>query len=150
MKNTHPKITKFILLCLSLLWVAWAGAQTTPEAQNMELVAHHPLDGRPSYQPMPHRYGDRWILFTGHHAGEAINSLNGELEGNGTSVLDVTDPSNPVYLAHIPAPPWQAEGSLSLGTGAQHEQICNSEDLPGGTAGRVYMMRSLGNIAHEV
>ena len=154
MKNNQLKITYFILLSTSLLWACLAGAQTTPEAlseaQNMELVAHHPLDGRPSYQPMPHRYGDRWILFTGHHAGEVVNSLNDEIEGNGTSVLDVTDPSNPVYLAHIPAPPWQAEGSLSLGTGAQHEQICNSEDLPGGTRGRVFMMRSLGNIAHEV
>ena len=96
----------------------------------MALLAHHPLDGRPSYQPMPHRYGDRWILFAGHHAGEAVNSLNGKLEGNGTSVLDVTDPRNPVYLAHIAAPPWAEHGSMSLGTGAQHVQVCNGTDLP--------------------
>lgn len=135
---------------LLLLGACAAFAQPRPDALNMELIAHHPLDGRPSYQPWPHRYGDRWILFAGHHAGEGINSLNGELEGHGTSVLDVTDPANPVYLAHIPAPPWEPEGSISLGTGAQHNMICNAEDLPNGTPGRVYMLRSLGNIAHEV
>jgi hypothetical protein len=139
------------LLCLGMLLAAAAtNAQSVPDALNMELIAHHPLDARPAYQPMPHRYGDRWILFAGHHAGEAVNSLNGELEGHGTSVLDVTDPANPVYLAHIPAPPWQPEGSISLGTGAQHNMICNGEELPNGTPGRVYMLRSLGNIAHEL
>ena len=83
------------------LLTPWAASQTTVESENMALLAHHPLDGRPSYTPMPHLFGDRWILFAGHHAGEAVNSLNGEVEGNGTSVLDVTDPRNPVYLAHI-------------------------------------------------
>ncbi|NNC63163.1 MAG: hypothetical protein HKN84_00125 [Gammaproteobacteria bacterium] len=138
------------LASLFLLAIPSAYAQTEAEALNMELVAHHPLDARPSYQPMPHRYGDRWILFVGHHAGEGINSLNGELEGHATSVLDVTDPANPEYLAHIPAPPWQAEGTISLGTGAQHNMICNAEELPNGTPGRVYMLRSLGNVAHEL
>jgi len=144
------KIINAVLSSALSLIAFGAMAQSTAESLNMELVAHHPLDGRPAYQPMPHRYGDRWILFAGHHAGEAINSLNGELEGNGTSVLDVTDPANPVYLAHIAAPPWQAEGSISLGTGAQHNMICDGEELPNGTPGRVYMLRSLGNIAHEV
>jgi hypothetical protein len=138
------------LFCSLLYGASLANAQTVPEASNMELVAHHPLDERPSYQPMPHRYGDRWILFAGHHAGEALNSLNGEVEGNGTSVLDVTDPANPVYLSHIAAPPWEPEGSMSLGTGAQHVQVCNGDDLPNGAPGRVYMLRSLGNISHEV
>ncbi len=128
----------------------WAASQTTAEAENMALLAHHPLDGRPSYQPMPHRYGDRWILFAGHHAGEAVNSLNGKLEGNGTSVLDVTDPRNPVYLAHIAAPPWAEHGSMSLGTGAQHVQVCNGTDLPDGDPNKVYLLRSLGNVSHEV
>ena len=105
------------LLPLAILTLMLPAAGVAQEASNMALLAHHPLDGRPSYQPMPHLYGDRWILFTGHHAGEAVNSLNGEVEGNGTSVLDVTDPSNPVYLAHIAAPDWSEHGSISLGTG---------------------------------
>jgi len=134
-------------ICPIVLAVPWAVSQ---EAENMALLAHHPLDGRPSYQPMPHQYGNRWILFAGHHAGEGVNSLNGEIEGHGTSVLDVTDPRNPVYLAHIAAPPWQEAGSMSLGTGAQHVQLCNGNDLPRGEPGKVYMLRSLGNISHEV
>ena len=71
------KNNTFAIASLVLLAVPSAYAQTEAEALNMELVAHHALDGRPSYQPMPHRYGDRWILFVGHHAGEGINSLNG-------------------------------------------------------------------------
>lgn len=132
------------------LAVPMAYSQTQAESENMALLAHHPLDGRPSYTPMPHLYEDRWILFAGHHAGEAINSLNGEIEGNGTSILDVTDPTNPVYLAHIAAPPWEEHGSMSLGTGAQHVQVCNGTDLPEGDPSKVYMLRSLGNVSHEV
>jgi hypothetical protein len=60
-----------IMISVLLLPLSWAQSQTTAEAENMALLAHHPLDGRPSYTPMPHQYGDRWILFAGHHAGEA-------------------------------------------------------------------------------
>ena len=140
-------VRALILAAAATVLAPWAAAQ---DAENMVLLAHHPLDGRPSYQPMPHLYGDRWILFAGHHAGEAVNSLNGEVEGNGTSVLDVTDPSNPVYLAHIAAPPWQEHGSISLGTGAQHVQVCDGTALPNGDPEKVYMLRSLGNVSHEV
>ena len=138
------------LLPLAILTLMLPAGGVAQEASNMALLAHHPLDGRPSYQPMPHLYGDRWILFTGHHAGEAVNSLNGEVEGNGTSVLDVTDPSNPVYLAHIAAPDWSEHGSISLGTGAQHVQVCDGTALPNGDPEKVYMLRSLGNVSHEV
>ena len=93
-----------ILIFAQMLLAPWAASQSTAEAENMVLLAHHPLDGRPSYTPMPRKYGARWILFAGHHAGAAVNSLNGEVEGNGTSVLDVTAPRNPVYLTHIAAP----------------------------------------------
>lgn len=137
----------WLLTFLALAFAPWVTGQ---DAENMVLLAHHPLDGRPSYQPMPHLYGDRWILFAGHHAGEGINSLNGQMEGHGTSVLDVTEPRNPVYLAHIPAPPWEEQGSISLGTGAQHVQICDGTALPDGDPEKVYMLRSLGNVSHEV
>ena len=45
------------------LAVPMAYSQTQAESENMALLAHHPLDGRPSYTPMPHLYEDRWILF---------------------------------------------------------------------------------------
>src|SRR5210317_1325748 len=72
------------------------------EFLNTELVGHHDLSGRAAYHPIPHRYGDRMIFYVGHHAGEAINPLNGEMETNGMSVLDVTDPSNPTLIHHEP------------------------------------------------
>lgn len=139
-----------LLVAVLIIVSSLAMAQTGSTSHNMALLAHHPLDGRPAYQPMPHRYGDRWILFAGHHAGEARNSLNGKMEGNGTSVLDVTDPRNPIYLSHIAAPPWQEHGSMSLGTGAQHAQVCDGSVLPNGNPDKVYLMRSLGNVSHEV
>ncbi len=43
----------------------------------MQLVGHHDLQGRSAYQPTLHRYGERSILFVGHHAGEALNSQSG-------------------------------------------------------------------------
>ncbi len=78
-----------------------------PEAKNMRLVGHNDLQARSAYQPVIHRYGDRYIAFVGHHGGTAgipkpVNPLTGQAEFNGTSVLDVTDPKQPKYLSHIP------------------------------------------------
>src|ERR1044072_6250613 len=49
-------------------------------AGNLELVGHNDLQARSAYQPIVHAYGERRILFVGHHAGEAMNSLTGKLE----------------------------------------------------------------------
>src|SRR5438309_12043491 len=73
-------------------------------AWNMELVGYDTLDGRSTYQPFIIRQGNRIIAYMAHHAGTAINRLNGKSETNGTSILDVTDPRHPVYLAHIQGP----------------------------------------------
>ena len=62
---------------------------------NMRLVGEHHLQARSSYQPIPHKYGDQWILFVGHHAGESLNSQTGEVEVNGMSIVNVTDPTTP-------------------------------------------------------
>ena len=70
----------------------------------MKLVGYDTLDGRSTYQPLVVRQGNRYIAYMGHHAGTGINRLTGLNETNGTSVLDVTHPHHPVYLAHIPGP----------------------------------------------
>jgi len=49
------------------------------------------------------------------------NSQTGEVEENGTSIVDMTDPGNPVYLEHIPGV-----------EGAQLAQACNGADLSNG------------------
>ena len=134
----------------AFLLVAAAGlasAQTAQrghgeEAFNSRLVGAHDLQGRSAYQPLPVRQGERRIAYIGHHAGEALNPLTGAVETNGTSVLDVTDAAAPVYLAHIPA-----TGGAS---GAQMVQVCAGDRLPGGDAGRFYLLRSNGNRSHEI
>jgi hypothetical protein len=109
----------------------------------MRLVGHDDLQGRSAYQPIVHRYGDRQILFVGHHAGEASNPATGQVERNGLSILDVTDPAAPVYLAHVPPTGTEASGT-------QHVQVCDGSVLPGGRPGAVYAMRSNGLVSFEI
>ena len=119
-----------------------AGEGHDEERFNTRLVGMNALQARSAYQPLPVRQGERRIVYVGHHAGEALNPLTGAVEPNGTSVVDVTDPAVPVYLAHIPA-----TGGAS---GAQMVQVCASDRLPQADAGRYYLLRSNGNRSHEV
>jgi hypothetical protein len=81
---------------------AGAAAQQKVEKSNMDLVGYSDLQARSSYQPTIHKQGDRWIAYIGHHGGSQPNPLTGKQEDNGTSIVDVTDPKRPKYLAHIP------------------------------------------------
>src|SRR3970040_2391995 len=74
-------ITSFIAGCDGQLSVAeapdatqpleaQAGRQAYASAVNMRLVGRHDLQARSAYQPIVHAYGERPILFVGHHAGE--------------------------------------------------------------------------------
>ena len=119
-----------------------AGEGHGEERFNTRLVGMNDLQARSAYQPLPVRQGERRIVYVGHHAGEALNPLTGAVEPNGTSVVDVTAPDAPVYLAHIPA-----TGGAS---GAQMVQVCAGDRLPQADAGRFYLLRSNGNRSHEV
>src|SRR5262249_24536815 len=60
-----------------------------PEAKNMRLVGHNDLQARSAYQPIIHRYGDRYIAFIGYHGGtqsvpKPVNPMTGQAEFNGT------------------------------------------------------------------
>src|SRR3977135_2600204 len=88
---------------LTGLGVALAGqalAQNKAEKRDMELVGYHDLQGRSAYQPVINRQGGRWIAYIGHHANNPLNPLTGNKENTGTSIVDVTDPKKPGYLAH--------------------------------------------------
>ncbi len=136
------------LLSTMLLVCAPARAQQEParghgsEQRNMRLVGAHDLQGRAAYQPLPIRQGDRYVLYVGHHVGRVLNSLSGDQEVNGTSVLDVTDPRRPFYLRHIPA--------TGEAQSAQHVRVCDGADLPRGDAGTIYLLRTNDNESHEV
>src|SRR5438309_7441375 len=140
--------------CVSALALADTGtfAQTVPtktktkaESRNMELVGYHDLQTRSAYQPLVHRHGARWIAYIGHHGGLSRNPLSGAEEPNGTSILDVTDPKSPRYLAHVPG-----EAGKDEAGGAQAARVCDGSEAARGDKGRVYLLRNYGDTAHEV
>ncbi len=119
------------------------------ERHNLRLVGSHSLDRRSSYQPLVRRnpINGRWYLYVGHHAGRWTDSLTGQEEDNGTSILDVTNPRRPRLVNHIeptdpPGGPDQRQ--------AQMVRVCNGEDLPNADENKVYMLRSNGNYSHQI
>ena len=149
--HARPLVTSAALLALAL--PAAAAEQrlgAPPEAANVALAGHDPLQARSAYQPTIHRQGDRWIAYIGHHGGTdavpaPVNPMTGRAEPNGTSIVDVTDPTKPRYLRHVPGQP----GTYEQG-GAQMVRVCDGARLPGGDKAAVYMLRTFGGEAHEI
>jgi hypothetical protein len=136
-------------LALALLaGSAQAAVTQSAERKNMDRVGHTDLQGRPTYQPNVIQYPDgRTIAFVGQHSGNPRglvgscpnntlpNPLNGNVcENNGTMIIDVTDPANPVEKSLIPSPP---------GGQSQMVRMCLGSQLPGGTPGNVYLLRNV-------
>jgi len=124
---------------------AQAQEPSQAESLDMRLVGYHDLQARTAYQPTIAKQGNRWILYVGHHGDQKLNPLTNQLEHNGTSILDVTDPAQPKMLAHIPG----EEGKAEQG-GAQMVRICNGADLPRADKSKFYMLRVFGNQSHEI
>src|SRR5262252_4022300 len=121
-----------------------------PEAKNMRLVGYNDLQARSAYQPTIHHQGDRYIAYVGHHGGtvdvpKPMNRLTGQPEDSGTSIVDVSDPAQPRYLAHIPGLPGESEQG-----GAQMVRVCDGKTLPNADASKTYMLRVFGGRAHEM
>jgi len=132
---------------------ALANGLSAPDALNMQRLGHHDMQGRPIYQPTAHKYpagsgafAGRMLLFAGLHAGHALNPLTGVDEPNGTMIVDVTNPSNPVLIKHLPALPPNQQ--------AQMVRVCDGQTGTLGTTGHVYMLLSDGagggNGRHDV
>lgn len=122
-----------------------SGAADGQEASavNMRLVGMDALQGRPSYQAVIREWRGRWLLFAGHHGGKELNPLTGEVEANGLSIVDVSDPAAPVYLAHLPA---TGEGISDT----RQLQVCAGSELPGGDPERLYLLRTNGQVSIEI
>jgi hypothetical protein len=121
-----------------------------PEAMNMRLVGYNDLQARSAYQPTIHRQGNRYIAYIGHHGGtpdvpKPVNPLTGQAEFNGTSIVDVTDPAHPKYLAHIPGTPGDYEAG-----GAQMTRVCDGQTLPKGDPNKFYLLRVFGGQSHQI
>jgi hypothetical protein len=136
---------KLLFAAVSVFSFASAWAQHGSSASNMSLLGHQDLQARSAYQPVVHQQGARWIAYVGHHGGKTPNPLTGRDEDNGTSIIDVTDPRKPRYLTHIPGVPGESEVG-----GAQMVRLCNGATLPKADKSKVYLLRTYGNLAHEV
>ena len=155
---THSTIFRLTVTSAALVVLALpASAQTRkeipkigdpPEALNMRLVGWNDLQGRTAYQPTIVRQGSRYIAYVGHHGaagGKKLpNAVSGQDELNGTSIVDVTDPKSPKYLAHIPGAPGDGEAGA-----AQMTRVCNGAQLGKGDPNRVYLLRTFGRDGHE-
>jgi hypothetical protein len=148
--KVHVRNTRAGIFALCHLIAGYAAmnalAQSKPESKNMDLVGYNDLQGRSAYQPTIHKQGNRWIAYIGHHGGSAMNTLTGQMEDNGTSIVDVTDPKQPKYLAHIPGDP-RIPGPGETG-GAQMARVCNGSELPRADKNKVYLLRSRGTASH--
>jgi hypothetical protein len=148
MRHLRLGLAALVLAALGIIGDAAMSAQRRgpqPEKRDMELVGHSDLQGRSAYQPLVHKQGERWIAYVGHHGDFLTNPLTGRQEPNGTSILDVTDPSQPRYLAHIPGEQGKAEAG-----GAQMVRVCDGSALPHADSSKVYLLRTFGNSAQEI
>jgi hypothetical protein len=108
---------------------------------NMEVVGFNDNQGRPSSDDgWIENENGRYILYMTDSGGSAKNPLTGQVEMNGTSLIDVTNPYHPIFVYHIPS----TTGSSS------HVAVCSGSILPHGTPGKWYMLRHDGSINQEL
>ena len=151
MKRSVPILKKICALgvlgaAIAVPSMASAQGSTGPvDRHNMRSVGYNDLQARSAYQPWIENQGGRFIAYVGHHGGEALNPLTGQIEPNGTSIVDVTNPANPKYLHHLPGPAGAGEAG-----GAQMVRICSGDVLPKGESGKYYLLRATGAGSHEI
>ncbi len=87
--------------------VASEGA-VVPENENVRLVGHNDLQGRETLvvTTKSDEANGNWV-YVGHHESyydgeQRFNPITNEMEWNGTSILEISDPANPQLVWHIP------------------------------------------------
>src|SRR6266850_80108 len=144
MRRWHVTVAVMVAVVGSLLAVTMT-AQQRADSRDMTVLGSNDLQARSAYQPVIHKQGDRWIAYVGHHGGEMPNLITGAIEPNGTSIVDVTNPKQPKYVAHIPGASGVGEGG-----GAQMVRVCSGSELPKADRNKFYLLRSFGTSAHEI
>jgi len=161
--SSQKRLAQYVgWICLGVALAGFftvAAAQQKAEMSNMELVGYNDLQGRNAYIPVIQKQGERWIAYVGHHSDTfrgaktdqhtedippRLNPLTGKNEPNGTSIVDVTDPRHPKYLAHIPGK------GTGEGGGAPFVRVCSGNDLPHADKGKFYLLRPFGNTGWEM
>ncbi len=112
---------------------AWAVQPTdvAPASHDMRRVGHADLQGRTAYQPTLHTINGRVYLFVGHFGG----TTKAGLHNGGTTIVDVTDPANPVQVNFLSS------------DGSQMVRVCDGGAI--GQPGSYYMLRNTSH-THEV
>src|SRR5258705_1343182 len=118
-------------------------AEQRAESHDMTLLGLNDLQARSAYQPIIQKQGDRYIAYIGHHAGSMPNLLTGKMEDNGTSVVDVTNPKAPKYIAHIPGV-GDAQGP------GQSQMVRACSGLPKADRNKTFLLRPIRTSGHEV
>ena len=109
---------------------------------NMRIVGFNDNQGRASSDDgWIENQNGRYILYAADSPGTAYNPLTRQVEPNGTSLIDVTDPAHPIFLHHIPAP---------SGGGSTHVAVCGSDTLHNTTGSHWYLLRHDGSTDQEV
>ena len=83
---------------LLLIYFAMTAIVLAADAHNVRLLGYSDLQGRPALQVV--LKGN--FAYVGLHSGTATNPLSGKKEPNGTFIIDVSDPSQPQVVRHIP------------------------------------------------
>jgi hypothetical protein len=108
---------------------------------NMEVVGFNDNQGRPSSDDgWIENQNGQYILYMTDSGGSAYNPLTKQVEQNGTSLIDVTNPYHPVFLHHIPS----TTGSST------HVAVCAGNILPKGQKSHWYMLRHDGSTNQEL
>lgn len=141
---------------LGLATIALAGSVTYPPeaplAHNMKLVGWHPIDGRPAYHPHIQKQGSKWILYIAEHVTVKDTTKTPPVTfgpfGNGTSILDVTDPAKPKLLAHLPGAAGvggalETNPATSPNSEARSMRVCERN-------GKFWMIRQLPAAGYEI
>jgi hypothetical protein len=108
---------------------------------NTVWLGHNDMQGRVIYQTTPHTMpNQKMLVISGSFAGTMLNPQTGNVEQNGAGIVDATDPTNPVYLKHLPA----------NNGGSRMIKMCDGNVLPKGVKNHVYLLRENGASSHEV
>jgi len=151
MRSKESVLNGLSLLALgSLVWtclVVPVMAQEKVEKSNMELVGYNDLQGRDAHHITVQKQGERWIAYIGDESrGQPkLNTLTGQVEPGGTSIVDVTDPKNSKFIAHIPG-----QDAANGGGSAEYVRTCSGSDLPHADKSKFYLLRPFGFAAWEI
>ncbi|MGC1886768.1 MAG: hypothetical protein WA709_11825 [Stellaceae bacterium] len=116
---------------------------------NMQVVGFSDNQGRASSDDgWIEDQNGRYIAYIANSPGSAYNPLTGQTESNGTSLIDVTNPANPVYLDHIPS---IFPVTNTAGSGATHVAVCGGNTLAGDLyPNHWFMVRHSGSLNQEI